>query len=98
MNLFPWTNAGDFLLNRPVANKRGRHVDNARRWSSRHVSLPRKTSSHGRENRVDSVVEAEKKPRHFNSCDSHRATFADLIQKQRNNRAARGKNIPITDA
>src|SRR5438270_353627 len=91
------TNTDDVERGRWVADQRHGHIHDRCRRSAWDVRVPRLAFGQGREDRVDGAVEGQEEPRHASHRHGDGSPGPDLIEEERNDRAARGDDVPVAD-
>ena len=91
------TDAGDFTRFRSPISAAAISTTRADGARGTYVS-PGMPVVHGREDRVDGVVQAEQEAGHLLGRDRHRPAAADLVVKQRDHRTARRQHVAVAHA
>src|SRR5215216_287299 len=98
MHLLAWTNSGYAYIDLAIADEGLRDVGNQGRGNTRNVRLTATSTFQRCNDRVDSLLQTQQKPRHVGCCNGYRSTMSDLFVEERNDGAPRGQHVSITHA
>ena len=98
MPLLARADADRLGLNLFLADERARDVLDGSGRCPGNVRFSRPRLAQCGENRVGSLIEREQEARHGRIGDRHRSAICNLVEKQRNHRAARGEHVAVAHA